>query len=310
MQEEIDTILITSEEAGERLDKVLADRFKDVQSRTYFQGLIEMERVLVNGASAKKRQKLEVGDEVEINFLFTPEISIVPEPIPLTILYEDDDLIVVDKPAGMVVHPAQGNWSGTFVNALIYHCQNLDLPLSDFPRPGIVHRLDKDTSGVMVAAKKAKIQQRLIEMFAAREVKKEYLAICVGNPGECFMREAIGRHPIRRKEMAVVEEKGRPAVTRCKTEVFDGKLSVVSLYPETGRTHQLRVHLRHRGTPILGDQVYGRAQLNQKYGAERQLLHARRLSFSHPATGKILTIEAPIPGDMTPFIESITQRTK
>ena len=289
--EEIDTIIISEEEQGERLDRTLANRFQSVQSRTYFQNLIEQGRVLLNGEAAKKRMKPAAGDEIEIHFIFTPEINIVAEDIPLSILYEDEAIIVVNKPAGMVVHPALGTWSGTFVNALLHHCNGLEAPTASFPRPGFVHRLDKDTSGVMVAAKQARAQAMLIEHFSQREVHKEYLAVCVGNPGIKRIEAPIGRHPIRRKEMSVRED-GRPSVTHCKTSVFDGQCSVVHLVLETGRTHQIRVHMKHLGTPILGDPVYGKESINQKLGISRQLLHAELLRFPHPVTGERVEFRA------------------
>lgn len=306
--EEIDTISITEEEQGERLDRTLANRFQSLQSRTYFQNLIDKGRVLLNGEPVKKRIKPVAGDEIEIRFIFTPEISILPEPIPLSILYEDEAILVVNKPAGMVVHPALGNWTGTFVNALIYHCQQIEAPSSSFPRPGIVHRLDKDTSGVMVAAKQAKAQARLIELFSQREVHKEYLAICLGSPGTKTIDAPIGRHPVRRKEMSVLKEGGRPSVTHCTTLSHNEQLSVVRLVLETGRTHQIRVHLKHLGTPILGDSVYGREPVNQKHGATRQLLHAELLRFPHPITGQMQEFRAPLPEDLSLMVDKISKK--
>ena len=295
--EEIDTIIINETEAGERLDKVLANRYRSLHSRTYFQNLIEEGRVLVNGLLVKKRSPLQEGDEVEINFLLTPELNITPEDIPLNILYEDDAIVVINKVPGMVVHPAAGNWSGTFVNALMFHCA-LEVTAGSV-RPGIVHRLDKDTSGVLIAAKTALAQQKLMEQFAAREVEKEYLAICCGNPGDTTIDLPIGRHPVKRKVMAVVEEGGRSAITHCKTLACDGKLSLVQVLIETGRTHQIRVHLKHRGTPVLGDALYGNETVNRKFGASRQMLHAHKLGIKHPVTGKPMQFVAPIPDDMT-----------
>lgn len=300
-------IVISKSESGERLDKILANRYREVQSRAYFQKLIEEKRVLLNGEPIKKRMKPEVGDEVEIFFLITPEINITPENIPLEVLYEDSHLLVINKPVGMVVHPAPGHWSGTFVNALLYHCQQElpDAPTSinsPFPRPGIVHRLDKDTTGVLVAAKTATAHQRLIELFSGRQVHKEYLAICVGNPGSGVINQPIGRHPIHRQKMTIREE-GKSAVTKVNTLSFDGKLSVVALVIETGRTHQVRVHMQHRGTPVLGDSVYGNSQMNTKFHADRQLLHAHRMRLNHPITGEELQFEAPIPEDIDRFMK-------
>lgn len=303
--EETNLLIITSDEANDRLDKILAQRYKGIYSRTYFQMLIDQHCILVNGDPVKKRTKPQEGDEIQIQFILTPEIDLIPEAIPLTILYEDDYIIAVNKPPGLVVHPAAGNWTGTFVNALLYHCKQLS-SIDSTLRPGIVHRLDKDTSGVLVAAKTSAAQQKLIELFASRKVLKEYLAICIGNPGNGSINAPIGRHPVHRQRMAVIPENGREAITHCKTLAHDDKLSYVHLILETGRTHQIRVHMQHRGTPVLGDSVYGSQQANAKYGVKRQLLHAHRVSFKHPITGVDLVIEAPIPED----IASIANRLK
>lgn len=287
---------ISEEEADKRLDQILADRYRSLKSRTYFQRLILESKVLLNGQPAKKQMKPSKGDEVEVFFALTPEITISPEEIPLDILFEDEHLLVINKPAGMVVHPAVGNWSGTFVNALLYHCQHLSADANSL-RPGIVHRLDKETTGVLVAAKSALAHQRLVEMFAKREVKKEYLAICLGRPGEGTFCWPIGRHPFLRKQMAV-SENGRPAITHYQTIHSDAKLSLVKIDLETGRTHQIRVHFSHHKTPILGDPVYGNNQANKKFGAGRQMLHARKLCFNHPIDGSPLEFYAEVPNDM------------
>jgi len=229
-------------------------------------------------------------------------MDLAPESIPLTILYEDEDVIVINKPAGMVVHPAPGNWSGTFVNALLGHCETLEVSEGSL-RPGIVHRLDKETSGVLLAAKTLLAQQRLIELFAGRQVYKEYLAICCGNPGKGKIDLPIGRHPIHRQKMAILKEKGKPALTHYETLSFDGALSSVKIILATGRTHQIRVHMLHLDTPILGDSTYGQPSINKKYKAERQLLHAYRLRLPHPLTGKEMEFEAPVPADLLRFLE-------
>lgn len=311
-QEDNDIIIVTDEEAGERLDKILANRFRDensrsgVNSRTYFQYLIEEQRVLLNGLPIKKRVQPKAGDEVEINFICTPELNMSPENIPLDIIFEDNDIIVVNKPVGLVVHPAAGNWSGTFVNALLFHCRNLQEMIKNGDpascRPGIVHRLDKDTSGLLLAAKNPLAQQRLIAMFASREVHKEYLAICLGNPGNVDIDKPIGRHPKNRKLMAIKEEGGRSALSICRTLSCNGKISLVNVILATGRTHQIRVHLKHQGTPILGDSTYGNTQANGQYNAMRQMLHAYLLRFKHPITGKEMELKAPVPEDMARII--------
>jgi 23S rRNA pseudouridine1911/1915/1917 synthase len=307
MNEETDLLIITEEEAGERLDKVLARRFSEKHSRSYFQYLIDQNLVSVNGALVKKRTKLQAEDEVEVNFAAMPEADLTPEPIELAIVYEDDFLLVINKPPGMVVHPAPGNWSGTFVNALLYHCRSLE-PLNNSNRPGIVHRLDKDTSGLLVAAKTLEMQQKLIELFASRQVYKEYLAICVGKPPDGEISAPIGRHPIHRKQMAIVPT-GRAAVTQCKVLGWNGKLSLVQAVITTGRTHQIRVHLKSKGTPVLGDALYGLTASNHFYKATRQLLHAAVLRFHHPKTGKSMEFQAEPPSDMQRFINTIQKTT-
>ncbi|NGX57784.1 MAG: Ribosomal large subunit pseudouridine synthase D [Chlamydiae bacterium] len=296
MEIDTDVIIVTASEAGERLDKILAARYENRHSRTYFQYLIEEHLVSLNGAPVKKRIKPIEGDEIEVHFVLTPQTEVQPEPIPLDILYEDDDILVVNKPAGMVVHPAPGNWTGTFVNALLHHCQDLAADPNDV-RPGIVHRLDKETSGVLIAAKNLLAQQKLIEQFANRKVKKQYTAICVGNPGKGEISAPIGRHPVHRKKMTVIEG-GKPAVSHYETLAYDERLSLVSIKPITGRTHQIRVHMKHLGHPILGDPVYGNPSFNKKMGIQRQLLHAEKLSLIHPVSGKDLTFNAPMPQDM------------
>ncbi len=300
---ELESFVISEQEVGQRLDTILADRYRDVKSRTYFQTLIDKKTVLLNGEPTKKRIRPKIGDTVEIQFIVTPEMHLTPEPIPLDVLYEDDAIIAINKPPGMVVHPAPGNWSGTLVNALLHHCKDLSevrqFTIHDpLPRPGIVHRLDKDTSGVLIAAKHSKAHEELVRMFANREVTKEYLAICLGNPGNATISGSIGRHPVRRKEMSILEEGGKEAHTECHTLAFNGKLSLVQLLPRTGRTHQLRVHMKHHRTPILGDATYGNSGANRLYAAERQLLHARKLELKHPITGKPLVFTAAIPDDM------------
>lgn len=307
MQEENDLFFITEEEVGERLDKILASRLSQVGSRTYFQYLINEGKVLLNGEPVKKRVKPKAGDEVEVEYILVPELTLEAENLPLRIVYEDQFILVADKAAGMVVHPAVGNWKGTFVNALLYHCRQLPsmAETSQNMRPGIVHRLDKDTSGLIIAAKTSQAQQRLIEMFADREVYKEYLAICIGNPKEGIINASIGRHPVNRKSMAVLKEGGRPSITKYRSLAFDERLSIVSVVIETGRTHQIRVHMKHHGTPILGDPIYGIASMNHKYGVSRQMLHAYRLAFNHPISEEKMEFTSEIPQDMQKIMNLI-----
>jgi len=298
-----DLIFITKEEAGQRLDKILAERFQEMHSRTYFQTLIDERLVLLNGVPVKKRVKPQEGDEIEIQFVAAPELQLLPENIPLDVLYEDEYLIAINKPVGMVVHPAVGNWTGTFVNALLYHCREISSEDSTL-RPGIVHRLDKETSGVLIAAKTSKVQQKLTELFASRQIYKEYLAICIGRPKDGEIDAPIGRHPVHRKQMAIVPT-GRKAISFCKTKAWNEKLSIVQVVISTGRTHQIRVHLKYLGTPILGDGLYGNIQINKQYGVDHQLLHASVLRFIHPITGQPLEFKAPPPSSMIKFIKKI-----
>lgn len=300
--EEFDSLFVMAEEEGQRIDKLLTDRFPHY-SRTYFQNLIEEGCVLLNGELVKKRICPEEGDEIEICFKAIPHPSLEPEPIPLDILYEDESLLAVNKPPGMVVHPAPGHGSGTFVNALLAHCQKI-APGNDPLRPGIVHRLDKDTSGALIAAKTSFVHQKLIEAFAQREIEKLYLAICCGRPPNGVVRAPIGRHPVHRKEMAVLSD-GREAITDIQVAAYNDRLSLVLARPKTGRTHQIRVHLKHLNCPILGDPLYGNEWMNRSLAPNRQLLHAYRLSFDHPITQVRLHFSAPIPEDLKFWIHRL-----
>lgn len=296
------TLIVTEQDLDVRLDKLLSIKFPEY-SRTYFQSLIAEGNVLVNGALVKKRERLREGDEIEVCFVLTPELSLEPEDLPLDVLYEDEDLIAINKPPGMVVHPAPGHPRGTFANALLYRCKTWEKELSDPLRPGIVHRLDKDTSGVLVAAKNVYTHRALVQMFAERKVQKRYAAICSGTPPLGEIRTLIGRHPKKRQEMAVLEEGGKPAVTIIRSVTpLKRDLSLVELELVTGRTHQIRVHLRHIGHPVLGDPVYGREGINTRENSRRQLLHAQSLSFLHPRTGIPFLCTAPLPEDMTRFL--------
>lgn len=301
--EEEDFFIIAEKETGERLDKILAGRFEGKYSRTYFQYLIEEGYVLLNGTPVKKRIKSKAGDEVEIHFAVTPEIQLTPEPIPLSIVYEDEGMLIIDKPAGLIVHPAPGHWSGTLVNALLYYCGQLPSNENNL-RPGIVHRIDKDTSGLLITAKTTEMHRALTRLFAQREIDKEYLAVCIGTPPEGEISAPIGRHPIHRKQMAVVEN-GRPATGHFTVLGKNERLSAVRAVITTGRTHQIRVHLKHLGFPILGDSLYGNSSVNLLYGAKRQLLHASLLRFIHPLTGEKLEFRAPLPEDMAKFFKKL-----
>lgn len=292
-------IFIEANEANLRLDQLLAARFKGIYSRTYFQKLIEQGLVLINGNPAKKRFVPLMNDEIEVEFAAEQTSEILPENIPLDVLYEDDDILVINKPAGLVVHPAPGHWNGTFVNALIYHCKDLEGRESSV-RPGIVHRLDKDTTGVLIAAKNTYSQTRLIESFSKREVKKLYLAIAIGNPGKQIINAPIGRHPVHRQKMAIIET-GREAISHIETLSVKEKLSLVQVDIKTGRTHQIRVHLCSVNAPVLGDALYGSKSANEKFRAGRQMLHASMMRITHPRSGEVMEFNAPLPEDFRSF---------
>lgn len=284
---------IASEDTGGRLDQFLASKIAEL-SRSRIQALIKEGHARLNGVGVKPNARLHLGDAVTIEEPAPVAVTTAAEAIALDVLFEDDDLIVINKPAGLVVHPAAGNWDGTLVNALLHHCKTLS-GIGGEQRPGIVHRLDKDTSGCLVAAKSDLAHQGLARQFAGREVTKIYLALAVGRlpakSGEIVA--AIARHPVQRKKMAVVEAgKGRAARTsyRVLRELEQGTLVECTLH--TGRTHQIRVHLKHLGHPLLGDEVYGK-----RAGFQRQMLHAWRLGFQHPRSLEPMRFVAPVPAD-------------
>lgn len=297
MENEHEFLFVTAEEEGVRIDKLLVSKFP-YYSRTYFQHLLDIGCVLLNGEPVKKRVVPEEGDEIEVCFQAMPEASLEPESIPLEILYEDEAILAINKPAGMVVHPAPGHWSGTFVNALLAHCKE-KIPGTDPMRPGIVHRLDKDTTGVLLAAKTLPAHQKLIEMFSTQKMEKLYLAICQGKPTNRIIEMPIGRHPVHRKEMTVLPD-GREAITEIQVAACNDRASLVLAKPKTGRTHQIRVHLKHIGCPIIGDPLYGKGELHP-----RPLLHAYRLSFLHPINGMPIRLVAPIPEDMKEWLRKL-----
>lgn len=293
---------VEEKEANVRLDKLLALRFSQY-SRTYFQFLIQKNGVLVNGKKLKKGEKIKTGDEIEVCFLLMPEMALLAEPIALNILYEDDHLIIINKPPGMVVHPAPGHVRGTFVNALLYHCKTLGS--QDPLRPGIVHRLDKDTSGTLVAAKTALAHTRLVTLFSKRKVQKKYIAVCVGIPKEGLVDAPIARHGVHRQQMTVCPLRGKEAKTIVRVLSKNPPLSFVELELITGRTHQIRVHLKHLGTPVLGDPIYGLASFNKKLNANYQMLHAVSIGFPHPIYDSDIFVEAPPPNVLKTFIDQV-----
>jgi 23S rRNA pseudouridine1911/1915/1917 synthase len=297
-----DRTTVENEQQGRRLDAFLAEQVTEV-SRSHWKTLIQAGHVMINGANCKPNQKLKSGDIIDWTVPEEAPTATLPEDIPLDILYEDDAVLVLNKPPGRVVHPAVGNETGTLVNALMFH----DPVFESLERAGLVHRLDKDTSGVMVVAKSKEAMAELQRQFKARETEKEYLALVWGNPPKSGRIETLmGRHPVHRKKMAVLTQDGRDAVSNYETvERFD-EVSLVRVRIETGRTHQIRVHMAHIGHPIVGDAVYGRARkhtLPEK--PERQMLHAVRLAFNHPESGKRLSFEAPLFEDISRLLHQL-----
>jgi 23S rRNA pseudouridine1911/1915/1917 synthase len=290
--------VVAAAQAGERLDRFLAAR-EVLGTRSQVQRLIEAGRVTVDGQLAKGGVLVRAGQRVAVE-IPPPTTGIVQaEAIDIAVLYEDEWLLAIDKPAGLVVHPAPGHWSGTLVNALLHRWSGSPAGL-DPARCGIVHRLDKDTSGVMLVAKDVATHAALAEAFRAREVGKEYVAFVHGVPRrpEGEIDEPIGRHPVHRKRMSV-RRGGRAAVTRYRVlERFSGA-AFVEARPKTGRTHQIRVHLAALGHPILADPVYARGRARRVASLARQALHARAIAFPHPQRAEIVRIEAPLPADLS-----------
>jgi len=295
---EIKEIQVT--EPGIRLDKYLAKIYLDL-SRSYIQKLIERGYILVNGYEAKVSQKLNNGDKISVNMPHPEPTSLTAEPIPLNIIYEDNNLIVLNKPAGLTVHPAPGHTSHTLVNALLSHCPDL-AKFGDSPRPGIVHRLDKDTSGLMIIAKNSPTQQNLINQFKARAVSKGYFVLVKGKliPTRGIIEAPIGRHPANRKRMSIVTS-GRQARTGYKVKEYLDNYTLLEVTLETGRTHQIRVHLAAIGYPVVGDPVYG---VKSAY-LKRQFVHAYRLGFHMPPSGEYKEFTCELAHDLKQAMETI-----
>ncbi len=289
-----------------RLDKVVQERLPDF-SRSRIEGLIKAGYVKVNGIAAiKAGQKVVESDVIAIEL--PPPVPPIPQPedIPLNVLFEDSDILILNKAPGMVVHPAPGHASGTLVNALLHHCPDL-AGIGGVVRPGIVHRLDRDTSGLMVVAKTQPAMDGLAKAFATHKtVEKTYLALCHGRPRleSGRIENMIGRHPVDRKRMAIVEKDGKLAITNYRVERVIGPISLIECRIETGRTHQIRVHMASLGCPVIGDSAYGKSALDKRLSPvpARQMLHAWRLLLWHPVTGEKLSFEAPVPADMAAYL--------
>lgn len=295
---------VTADSADKRLDVWLTAELGKF-SRSYIEKLIEDGRVTVNGKTVKTGYKLKSIDRVEVNIPEPKLLEVKAEDITLDILHEDEDIIVINKPRGMVVHPATGNYTGTLVNALLEHCKGSLSDINGVIRPGIVHRIDKDTSGVLVVAKNNSAHGILSEKLKEHDIKRLYIAVADG-----IIREEsgkidapIGRHPVERMKMAVDVRNGRRAVTHFKVLERFKDATLLELKLETGRTHQIRVHMSYIGHPLIGDTVYGRKK--QKYGFEGQALHARLLGFVHPGTGEYVEFEAEPPQEFKELVERL-----
>jgi len=295
--------IVTDNNKGERIDVYLTACIETF-SRSHVQKLITAGQVFVNGKAVRANYKVETSDRVE---LIIPEVSAPKneaEDIPLTVCYEDEDVIVVNKPRGLVVHPAAGHETGTLVNALLRHCHDLSGINGDL-RPGIVHRLDKDTSGVMVAAKNDRAHMSLAAQIKARTAGRLYYAIVHGNikENEGLIDAPIGRHPVDRKKMAVTFKNSKPATTKFRVLERFGEFTLVECSLLTGRTHQIRVHMAYIGHPVLGDPKYGPRQA--LFSIDGQALHSAELHFSHPATGEEMVFRAPLPDDMLAILAAL-----
>jgi len=311
MSERSETITVEQSRPGERLDTYLRSIFQAV-SRGAIRRLIEEGHIKVNGREVKPTHSPRAGESITVHWPEPRPAQAQPEEMALDILFEDKDLLVLNKGPGIVVHPAAGNLEHTLVNALLHHCKGQLSGIGGVARPGIVHRLDKDTSGCLVVAKNDATHQALAEQFAARSLEKVYLAIVCGEiqraSGE--IRVAIARHPTHRKRMAVNDDDGREARTAYRLIEPLAAATLVEVLLHTGRTHQIRVHFQHLGFPIAGDDVYGKKQTARLkeltgYTAPRQLLHAHKLKFNHPRTGRKLALEAPWPADFQEALRSL-----
>jgi 23S rRNA pseudouridine1911/1915/1917 synthase len=305
--------VITAELDGERLDAAAARLFP-AYSRSRLQSWIKRGELRLDGAGCRPRDKVRAGGRLELEATLEDEVSWRPQAIELDIVYEDDSILVLNKPAGLVVHPAAGHADGTLVNALLNHAPGM----AQLPRGGIVHRLDMETSGLMVAAKTLPAHHSLVAQLQARTVKRQYCAVCVGAmTGGGTVDAPIGRHPRQRKKMAVLAVGGKPAVTHYRVAKRFGHHTRIAVSLETGRTHQIRVHMAHRKYPLVGDPAYGgRPRIPKGASQElidalrsfpRQALHAEALGLEHPATGEAMHFECPLPQDLADLLEILAR---
>lgn len=287
---------ISSENQGERIDKFLSSKLSNI-SRSYIHKLIEDGKITVNQNSVNKKYKLSKNDMINVKIPEPQELEVIAEKIPLDIVYEDNDLLIVNKPKNMVVHPAPGNYSGTLVNALLYHCKNSLSGINGIIRPGIVHRIDKDTSGLLIVAKNDTSHKELAEQIKNHSFTREYEAIVYGNLKEDTgtINANIARHKTDRKKMAVVPLLGRNAVTHYTVLKRYGNFTHIKLKLETGRTHQIRVHMSYIGHPVVGDEVYANPKNNPFKFLKGQCLHAKTIGFIHPTTKEYMEFTSSLP---------------
>ena len=293
------------EHEDQRIDRYLTEMLPE-QSRSFFQKLIRDGFVMVNHIIVKVNYRLKTGDVIEIDIPDAVPTEIVPENIPLDILYEDDDLLIVNKPKGMVVHPAVGHSTGTLVNAIMYHCQGNLSGINGEIRPGIVHRIDKDTTGSLIICKNDEAHRNIAEQIKEHSVTRRYVGVLAGTFSEesGTVEGAIGRHPNDRKRMTINEKNGKPAVTHYRVLQTLKGASFMEFELETGRTHQIRVHMASISHPLLGDTVYGNSK--NPYKLQGQALHARTIGFIHPTTGEYIEVSAPIPEYMTELVRKLS----
>lgn len=303
-------VLQAEEFVGERIDKFLSCRLEEV-SRSYIQKLIKEGHVSVNGKPVKANYKLGAGDEISVEIPEAKEPDILPEDIPLDILYEDQDILVVNKPKGMVVHPATGHYSGTLVNALMYHCKDSLSGINGVMRPGIVHRIDMDTTGSLLVCKNDEAHRILAEQLKEHTIRREYHAIVYGNIKEDTgtVDAPIGRHPTDRKKMSINHKNGKQAVTHYEVLERFGNFTYIRCRLETGRTHQIRVHMASLHHPLLGDEVYGPSSRPPFPGLKGQVLHAKILGIYHPATGEYMEFDAPLPQYFVDLLQKLRRKS-
>lgn len=296
---------VANENNGERLDKVVSLNLKEL-TRSYIQNLIKKGNVLINDKTANKSCKVKPNDKIELILPEPEEFLVEPEDIPVKIVYEDEDLLVVNKEKGMVVHPAVGNYRGTLVNALLFHCKGSLSGINGFIRPGIVHRIDKDTSGLLIVAKNDFAHKKLADQIKEHNFSREYEAIVYGGfkDESGTINAPIGRHKVNRKKMAVTGENSRPAVTHYKVIKRYKDFTHLRLQLETGRTHQIRVHMAYIGHPVAGDEVYGPKKVIQEL--EGQCLHAKMIGFVHPRTDEYMEFESDLPLYFKKFLAKIS----